>query len=77
MLREGIICPSNSPFSSLVLLVKMMWHFCVDYHGLNALTVKDCFLISTVDELLDEFTEAQVFSKLDLRASYHQVRIHL
>jgi hypothetical protein len=78
LIEQGVIQPINSPFSSPVILVKKgdsTWRMVVDYRYLNALTQKGKYPLPVIDELLDELSGACYFTKLDLKAGYHQIRL--
>jgi hypothetical protein len=78
LLDKGYIHPSTSPWGCLALFVMNKdkeLHICVDYRPLNAVTIKNKYPLLHIDILFDQLAGAQVFSKIDLHSSYHQIKI--
>jgi hypothetical protein len=76
LLEVGVILSSTIPYSSRVVMVlkkEVTWRMWPDFCALNTITIKDKFPIPIIDDLLDELQGACVFTKLDLRLSYHQI----
>ena len=70
--------PAQSPFGAGVLFARKKdggMRLCIDYRGLNSITIEDKYPIPRIDEQLDEFAACSVFSKLYLASGYHQLRI--
>jgi hypothetical protein len=78
LLDKGYMHPSFSPWGYPALFVKkkdQSLRLCVDYRPLNAVTVKNKYPLSHIDILFDQLAGAKVFSKVDLRSGYHQIKI--
>jgi hypothetical protein len=77
LLDLGLICPSVSPWGAPVIFRKKdrSWRLCIDYRQLNKATIKNQYPLPRIDDLFDQMKGATVFSKIDLRSGYHQLRI--
>ncbi|GJS53717.1 putative reverse transcriptase domain-containing protein [Tanacetum coccineum] len=75
---KGFIRPSSSPWGASVLFVKKKdgsFRMCIDYRELNKLTVKNHYPLPRIDDLFDQVQGSSVYSKIDLRSGYHQLRV--
>ena len=78
MLDQGVEKPSNSPWSSPIVMVKKKdgsWRFCVDYCKLNSVTHQDAYPLPRIDSTLDSLAGAAYFTTLDLASCYWQVEV--
>jgi len=78
LLTKGYIKPSKSPYEAPVLFVHKKdgtLRMCVDYRALNKATVKNRYPLPCIDDLFDLFSGAKVFSRINLRSGYYQIRI--
>ncbi|GKE12239.1 putative reverse transcriptase domain-containing protein [Tanacetum coccineum] len=74
----GFITPSSSPWGAPDLFVKKKdgsFRMCIDYRELNKLTVKNLYPLPRIDDLFDQLQGSNVYSKIDLRSGYHQLRV--
>ncbi|GKC68102.1 putative reverse transcriptase domain-containing protein [Tanacetum coccineum] len=78
LLEKGFIRSSSSPWGAPVLFVKKKdgsFRMCIDYRELNKLTIKNRYLLPRINDLFDKLQGSSVYSKIDLRSGYHQLRI--
>jgi hypothetical protein len=78
LLDKGYICPSSSPWGCPALFVKKKegsLRLCVDYRPLKVVTIKNKYPLPRIDVLFDQLARSKVFSKIDLRSGYHQIKI--
>nr|GFA07437.1 putative reverse transcriptase domain-containing protein [Tanacetum cinerariifolium] len=75
---KGFIRPSSSPWETPVLFVKKkddLFRICIGYRESNKLTVKNHYSLPRIDDLFDQLQGSSIYSKIDLRSGYHQLRM--
>ncbi|KAL4325140.1 hypothetical protein GQ457_11G029640 [Hibiscus cannabinus] len=75
---KGFIRPSTSPWGAPILFVKKKdgsMRLCIDYHQLNRVTIKKKYPLSRIEYFFDQLRDASVFTKIDLRSGYYQMRV--
>ena len=78
LLDKGFIRPSTSPWGASVLIAKKRGktlQLCIGYRQLNRVTIKNRYPLPRIDDLFDQLRGARVYSKIDLRTGYHQLRV--
>nr|GEV96797.1 putative reverse transcriptase domain-containing protein [Tanacetum cinerariifolium] len=78
LLEKGFIHSSSSPWGAPILFVKKKdgsFRMCIDYHELNKLTVKNRYPLLRIDDLFDQLQGSSVYSKIDLRSRYQELRV--
>jgi hypothetical protein len=78
LLDKGYIHPCSSPWGCPVVFMKkkdQSLRLCIDYRPLNVVTIKNKYPLPRIDILFDQLAGARVFSKVDLRSDYHQIKI--
>jgi hypothetical protein len=78
LVEKEFICPSSPPWGAtgiFVLKKDDTQRLCVDYHALNVVTVKSKYPLTRIDDRFNQLCSVCVFSKIDLRSGYHQLKV--
>lgn len=79
LMERGVIRPSESPYSSAIVLVKKKngkIRMCIDYRAINKLTIRDNFPLPLIEDCLEYFAQKKYFSTLDLKDGFHHIEMH-
>ena len=78
LLDKGFIRPNTSPWGASVLITKKRGktlQLCIDYRQWNRVMIQNRYPLPRIDDLFDQFRGVRVYSKIDLRTGYHQLRV--